>query len=149
MTRIRLTAGRQSLGRSALAAFFLLVMPAVAVPADQFPFDQELVLDVAPMRPVKRVPILTVTPDGNATIDLWCKSAAARVQLSDSAVKIEAGPLPEALPQYMSEGQCTPERLQADADLLAALTQVTAWRKQGSKIVLIGPAALTFRPSDH
>jgi hypothetical protein len=49
----------------------------------------------------------------------------------------------------MSDGQCTPERMQADADTLAALAQVTAWRRQGRLIVLLGPTPLKFRPSDH
>jgi hypothetical protein len=49
----------------------------------------------------------------------------------------------------MSDGQCTPERMQADADTLAALTQVTAWQRRGQSIELLGPSTLTFRPSDH
>jgi heat shock protein HslJ len=107
------------------------------------------VLDAAPMRPAKRVPILSVMPDGSASIDLWCKTVTARVELSDAAIKIEPGPLPEGLPEMMSEGQCTPQRLGADADMLAALAQMTAWRMQGSALVLEGPKTLKFRPSDH
>jgi hypothetical protein len=73
----------------------------------------------------------------------------AKAQVDGEVIHIEAGPLPDALPQYMSDGQCTPERMQADADTLAALTQVTAWRRRGDLIVLLGPMTLTFRPSDH
>ncbi len=156
MTFIRLLAGRQIsfcrakvIIRGGLAALLLLLASALARPADGFPFDQELVLDAAPMRPAKRVPILIVAPDGNAIIDLWCKSITARVELSDATIKIEPGSLPEALPEMMGDGQCTPARMQADEDMLAALAQVTSWRKQGSALVLVGPQTLKFRPSDH
>lgn len=106
-------------------------------------------LDAAPMPPLKRVPVLNVGADGGATIFLWCQTVRGRVQLSDSAIRIETGPLPDGLPQYMSEGQCTSERMQADLATLSALTQVTGWRRQGQALVLTGPTTLTFRPSDH
>jgi hypothetical protein len=74
---------------------------------------------------------------------------SARLEMSDAAMKIEAGPLPEALPEMMSAGQCTPERIKADEELLADLTQVTGWRRQGEGILLEGPRTLKFRASDH
>ena len=140
---------RDILVRGTGAAVLFLLACGAAAPADQFPFDQELVLDVEPMRPVKRVPILTVAPGGSATIDLWCKTVPARVEISDAAIKIEPGPLPEGLPEMMSAGQCTPERMQADEELLGALIQVTGWRREGDGIVLEGPKTLKFRSSDH
>ena len=127
----------------------LLLDAGLGRAADRFPFDRELLLDVAPMPPVKHVPILNVSQRGNATVDLWCKTVAARVTLADSDIHIETAPLPETLPPYMIDGQCTPKRMQADADTLAALAQVTAWRRQGQAIVLLGPTQLKFRPSDH
>jgi heat shock protein HslJ len=117
--------------------------------ATPFPFDQELVLDAAPIRPAKRMPVLNVEPNGDARIDLWCKTVSAHVELSDDVIKIESAPLPEALPEMMGNGQCTPERMQADQDLLAALAQVTEWRLQGGALDLAGPTPLKFRPSDH
>ncbi len=120
--------------------------------ADSFPFDQELVLDAAPMRPAKRMPVLTVSEDGRAKVDLWCRSVPARVQVADSAIRIETAPLPEALPQYMSAGQCSERRVQADADMLAALAQVTQWQRRGDGVVLNGPndpKPMRFRPSSH
>jgi heat shock protein HslJ len=156
MTFIRLTAGRQIsfccakvIARGVLGTLLLLLASGISVAADQFPFDQELLLEAAPMRPAKRMPILTVAPDGNATIDLWCKTVPARVEITDATIKIEPGPLPEGLPEMMSGGQCTPARMQADDDMLAALAQVTAWRKEGPALVLVGPKTLKFRPSDH
>lgn len=132
-----------------LIAGLLVLVSTSAWTADQFPFDQELVLDAAPMRPAKRMPVLNVEPNGNAKVDLWCKTVTAHLELSDAAIKIESEPLPEALPEMMGNGQCSPERMQADQDLLAALTQVTEWRLQGGALVLNGPTPLKFRPSDH
>ena len=121
-----------------------------AVSADGgFPFNQDLLLDAAPLRPAKRVPIINVAPDGRATIDLWCKTVPGRVAVEGNAIRIDAPPLPDALPPYMAAGQCTPERMQADHDVLGALVQATAWQRRGNTIVLGGVAPLRFRVSDH
>ena len=132
-----------------LAAVLLLLTCGARAPGELFPFDQEFLLDAEPMRPGKRMPILTIKPNGDARIDLWCRTVPARVEISDAAIKIDSGPLPEGLPEMMSAGQCTPERIQADDELLGALIQVTGWRRQGDGIVLEGPKTLKFRPSDH
>jgi heat shock protein HslJ len=141
-----LNAGRQIFACAALA---VIMSSGLATAADRFPFDQELLLDAAPMRPAKRMPMLTVEPNGNAKIDLWCRTVPARVEISDATIKIEAGPLPEDLPAIQSAGQCTPERMQADEEMLAALVQVTGWRRQGEGVVLEGSRELKFRASDH
>jgi heat shock protein HslJ len=117
--------------------------------ADQFPFDRELLLDAAPMRPAKRVPILTVAANGDATIDLWCKTVSARVELADATIKIEPGALPEALPAMMGADQCTPQRMRADEDMLATLAQMTTWRHQDGALVLDGPKTLKFRAATN
>ena len=155
----RLNAGRRAVAKVATVALVACaVMSGVSGlsgPAQaqaEFPYDQVLLLDVAPMRPLKRVPILTVAADGSATVELWCRTAAARVQISDNAIKIETAPLPEALPQYMSEGQCSDARVQADTETLEALTQVSEWRRQGDGVVLNGPNSpkpMRFRASSH
>ena len=59
MRVIHLNAGRQIFACAALA---IILSSGLATAADQFPFDQELLLDAAPMRPAKRMPILTVEP---------------------------------------------------------------------------------------
>jgi len=120
-----------------------------ALAADEFPFDRELLLDAAPMKPGKRMPILNVAPNGNATIGLWCKTVTARVEISDAAIKIEPGPLPDALPAMMGNGQCTPERMQADQDLLAAFAQTTGWHMQGTTLLLDGVKPLKLRPASN
>lgn len=149
MRFIRLIAGRPIIVCGIFAAGLLVFASGPGSPADLFPFDQELLLDAAPMRPAKRMPILTVAPNGDATIDLWCRTVPGCVELSDAGIRIEPGPLPDALPAMMSDGQCTPGRMQADEEMLAALAQVSEWRKQGSAVVLVGPKTMKFRPSDH
>ena len=149
MTFTCLIAGQPIIACAAFAAGLLLLTSGPGHAADQFPFDQELVLDAAPMRPAKRVPIVTVAPDGKASIDLWCKSVGGKVEFAVMAIKIETDPLPEALPDMMSDGQCTPQRLQADQDLLAALAQVTSWRMQDGALVLVGAKPLKFRPASN
>lgn len=148
MTSLRPFLGGLRLVRNVVLAA-LLLSPVVATAADEFPFDQELILEAKRIGNVKRLPILTVEPNGNAVIDLWCRTVPGRVQVTDSAIKIEAAPLPEELPSMMVTGQCSPERMQADQDLLAALAQATEWRRQGGAVVLDGPAALRFRASSH
>ncbi len=141
-------------GRGPIFGFFVAVAVSalwsgVCLAAGPFPFDQEMLLDVAPMPPVKRVPVMTVTADGEATIDLWCKTVTARVTVTGAAIRIEPGPLPEGLPRYMSDGQCTPERMQADADTLTALAQVTVWRLRGDTVLFSGVTPLRFVLSSH
>jgi len=140
---------RHAVVRGAVAAILILSACRAGVAADAFPFDRELILDAAPMRPGKRMPILAVESNGNARIDLWCRTMPARVEISDAAIKIEAGPLPEDMPTMQSAGQCTPERVQADEEFLATLMQLTSWRLAGDGIVLEGPKILKFRASDH
>ena len=135
-------------GGAAVVLLFLLLCGA-AIAAEPFPFDRELMLDAAPMRPGKRMPILTVEANGNARIDLWCKTISARVEISDTAMKIEAAPLPEELPAMQSAGQCTPERIKADEEMLASLVQVTGWRPEDDAIVLTGPVTIKFRPATN
>lgn len=154
MDCLRLSAGRRAVV-NAVALALMICSAAIGGPAQaqaEFPYDRVMLLDVAPMRPLKRVPILTVQENGSATIELWCRTGNARVQISGSTIGFEIAPLPEALPQYMSEGQCSDARMQADAEMLAALAQVTEWRRQGDGIVLNGPNApkpMRFRASSH
>ena len=154
MNRSNMTAGRLTVSSIAKIAVGLLMGAAVllsgpARAAEEFPFDRVLLLDVAPMRPLKRVPILTVQENGSATVELWCRTANARVAISGEAIKIETAPLPEALPLYMSSGQCSDARVQADNEMLEALTQVTEWRRRGDGVVLIGATQMPFRASSH
>src|SRR5215470_10240475 len=109
------------------AAILVLLTCCAGTAAEPFPFDQELLLDATPMRPGKRMPLLTVEPNGNAKIDLWCRTVPARIEISEAVMKIAAESLPDGQPEMMSAGQCTAERMAADVTLLAALSQITSW----------------------
>ena len=135
--------------RGFVVAIAILLACGADIAAETFPFDQELLLDATPMRPGKRMPVLLVEPNGNSRIDLWCRTVIARIEISDAAMKIEASPLPESAPEMMSAGQCTPERMQADEELLSTLTQVTGWRRENAGVQLVGPKTLNFHASDH
>ena len=73
----------------------------------------------------------------------------ARVEISEAEMKIEAGPLPQELPAMQSAGQCTPERIQADEQMLAALAQVSNWRWQDGAILLVGPTTMKFHSATN
>ena len=134
---------------AALSALLTLLASAASFAAVEFPYDRELVLDAERLGRVKRMPMLIVSPNGTATLKLWCKDVPARVQISGNDIRIEPGTLPDALPMYMSDGQCSPERMQADTDMLATLSEMNTWQPQSGGVLLAGAATLEFRPSDH
>jgi hypothetical protein len=140
---------REVLRRGIGAVLLLLAICGAGIAAEPFPFDRELMLDAAPIRPGKRMPILTVEANGNARVDLWCRTVPAHVEIADASMKIEVGPLPEELPPVQSAGQCTPERIKADEEMLASIVQVTEWRREDDAIVLVGPATMKFRPTTN
>jgi len=49
------------------------------------------------------------------------------------------------VPGDLRSPQCEPERQSRDENLLAALTQVTNWRRNGELIELLGATPLRFR----
>ena len=121
-----------------LIAVVLLGQLGLARAAENaFPFGTELMLDVEPLYGSKRIPMIEIQDDGTAAIDLWCASAHASATVGESSITIVAEPAEPA--------QCTPERLSGDETLLAALSQVTNWRRDGDVIELIGPTTLRFR----
>jgi heat shock protein HslJ len=106
-----------------------------------FPYDSELLLDVKPMKGSKRIPMLDVGPKGEASIDLWCNTVKAQIVVADDTVTILAGP--------KTEFQCAPDRMREDDALLAALLQVTKWRRDGDVLTLQGVRTMRFRFSTH
>jgi hypothetical protein len=113
-----------------------LALPAAAS-EPSFPFDRELMLDVAPMRGSKRVPIIEIDANGAASIDLWCASLRGQASVSDDSISIVPGPIQPA--------QCSADRQSGDENLLAELTQVTTWKRTGNMIELRGATTLRFR----
>jgi hypothetical protein len=120
-----------------LVVLISVVAMTPAVAGDSFPFDTTLMLDAAPMRGSKRIPMLEIAENGAASIDLWCASARAQAVIVDNAISIALGDLQNA--------QCEPERQSRDAELMAALTQVTNWRRHGEVVELLGVVPLRFR----
>jgi META domain len=121
-----------------LVAVLLLGPLGLARAADSaFPFGTELMLDVEPLYGSKRIPMLQIEDDGTAAIDLWCASVHASATVGENSITIVAEPA--------EPGQCTAERQSGDQTLLAALSQVTNWRRDGDVIELIGPTTLRFR----
>ncbi len=112
------------------------IWPAIAS-EQAFPFDRELMLDVAPMRGSKRVPILQIGENGAVSIDLWCARARAEANVGQGSISI--------VPGEVQPAQCAPERQSGDQNLLAALAQVTNWRRRGDVIELLGATTLRFR----
>jgi len=119
-----------------LAAVFAPAWAADAVDGG-FPFERDLMLDAAPMRGSKRVPMLQIEENGAASIDLWCASVRAQATVGDGTISI--------VPESPQPAQCTPERQSGDDNLLAALSQVTTWKRRGDVIELFGATPLRFR----
>jgi heat shock protein HslJ len=120
----------------AVLGLAMLVGPMPAQ-ADGFPFGRELLLDAAPMRGSKKVPLLDIGEAGTAEIELWCNSVKAQLVVAGDTITLING--------ETSARQCPPDRARAGEALLAALTDVTGWRMERSALVLTGGRTLRFR----
>jgi heat shock protein HslJ len=109
--------------------------------AAEFPFERELLLDAKPLPGSKRVPMLEITRDGRAVIDLWCRSGEGRVKIEDDRIELTLG--------AMREEGCTPERTQRDEALGAALGRIVNWSVEDDVLVLSGPTELRYTLSSH
>jgi heat shock protein HslJ len=123
-----------------LAAGVAAMLAATAAAAE-FPFERELLLEAKPLPGSKRVPMLEILREGRAMIDLWCKSGDGRVEISGDTIKITI--------EAMKLESCTPERMERDEALAAALAAVTQWRMEDDVLVLIGPTELRYALSSH
>lgn len=132
MNRMR----RRTAGLLACVALVAAIMPAAASDT-AFPFGSELVLDAAPLPGGKRVPTIEIDEDGDTAFNLWCARVSGSARVTDDAITI--------VPTKTLTAQCTPEQLTQDAALLAALSQVTNWRRNGDVIDLLGATPLRFR----
>jgi hypothetical protein len=130
--------GKMKMRRACLlfCVFVSSLLPAAASER-AFPFDRELMLDVAPMPGSKRVPILEIDANGAASIDLWCASTRGQANVGEDSISIVPGPTQPV--------QCAPDRQSGDENLLAALAQVTNWKREGNVIELRGATTLRFR----
>ena len=124
-------------GAGCVVALVLVIGAPAAQAQSEFPYDRDLVLDARPMSGGKRVPVLAIESNGRAQIDLWCKRGAGQAAISGDAITITPG--------AMTDEPCTPERAQADDEMLAALAQVTGWSARGDMVTLTGARPLRFR----
>ncbi len=122
-------------------AFVLGLLLSSAAQAQDFPYDRDLVLDARPMRGGKRVPVLSIDARGQAQIDLWCKRGTGQAVIAGDTITI--------IVREMADAACTPERAQADEQLIVALSQVTTWSLRGDVVTFIGVAPLRFRTASH
>jgi hypothetical protein len=118
-----------------------MMLGTTTVLAAEFPFERELLLEAKPLPGSKRVPMLEITRDGRAIVDLWCRSGEARVKIEDDMIELRLGP--------MREEGCTPERTQRDEALAAALGKVMNWSMEDDVLVLNGPTELRYTLSSH
>ena len=120
-----------------LALWVLVGLPGASPAQDRFPFDSELILDVAPMRGSKRIPNMDVAANGSIAMEMWCNRIEGQFVVAADTVTVLTG--------RATQRQCPPERAQGDEQLLAALAQVTSWRRRGDTLELIGLRTLRFK----
>lgn len=122
-------------------AFVVALLVAPAAQAQDFPYSRDLMLDARPMRGGKRMPVLSVDPGGAAQIDLWCKRGQGQAVIAADTITI--------IVRNMTDDACTPERAQADEQLILALSQVTTWSLRGDVVTFNGGATLRFRAASN
>ena len=81
--------------------------------AGDFPYDQELILDAAPMRGSKRIPNMDIAANGTMALEMWCSRVDGQVVVAADTITVIAG--------APADRQCPADRARADTELLAAL----------------------------
>jgi hypothetical protein len=120
-----------------LALLVFFAMPCSARAGEPFPFGTELMLDTTPESGSKRLPMIQIEDDGSAAIDLWCGSVRAQATVGDDgAIAI--------MPGERNNGQCTPDRIAGDDDLLDMIAHMTKWQWKADMIELSGDVTMRF-----
>src|SRR5580698_2804922 len=126
--------------RQAAAVVVVLAVSFPAIPAHadgEFPFGFEMTLESAPQPGSKRMPTLEVGDNGEATLDLWCKSGKGQFSVAGNTVIFMPGP--------MQDRGCTPDRAAIDDDVLATLGEAGTWKRQGDMVSFLGTKSVRFR----
>jgi hypothetical protein len=105
--------------------------------ADDFPFGFEMTLETRPQPGTKRMPTLEIGDNGEATLDLWCKSGKGQFSVAGNTVVFVPGP--------MQDNGCSPDRAAADDDVIATLTEAANWKRQGDEVSFVGTKSVRFR----
>jgi len=103
---------------------------------DGFPFGMEMTLDAARQPGSKRIPDLEIGDHGEVILELWCKGGKGQFSVAGNTVIF--------VPGQVENRDCPPARALADDELLAALGEVSTWRRQGDAVSFIGPRTLHF-----
>jgi len=77
--------------RLSLALCVLIGLPGVAAAQDQFPFESELILDVAPMRGSKKILNLDVDAKGGIAMEMWCNRVEGQFVVAADTVTVLTG----------------------------------------------------------
>ena len=124
--------------RLAAAATFAAALPAFPAASEEgFPFGFEMTLDALPQAGSKRIPTLEIGDNGEAKLDLWCKSGTGQFSVAGNTVIF--------VPGQLQDRGCLPARAQADDELVASLSEATTWRRRGDSISFTGTKSLRFR----
>ena len=126
------------LRQAAVAATFAIAgLAACPAGADEgFPFGFEMTLDTLPQAGSKRIPTLEIGDNGEAKLDLWCKTGTGQFSVAGNTVIF--------VPGQLQDRDCPPARAQADDDFVAALSEATTWRRRGDQVLFAGTRSLRF-----
>ena len=119
------------------AALLAMACCGPAIAADEFPFGFEMTLDAARQPGSKRLPTLDIGDAGETRVELWCRGGTGQFSVAGNTVIFVLG--------AMEARACSPAQTQADDELVAALSEVTTWKRQGDVVSLIGAKPLRFR----
>lgn len=101
-----------------------------------FPFGSELMLDGKTTRGHKRLPTIAIEQDGAAAIDLWCGSVRAQASVGTGTIAFSS--------VTRDNGQCDPDRIAGDDDLLDTLLHMTNWKRRGDVVEFSGATTLRY-----
>jgi heat shock protein HslJ len=121
----------------AISSLFAAVAGVAPAQAQEFPFGLEMTLDGARMPGSKRIPSLEIGDNGEVVLELWCKGGKGQFSVAGNTIIF--------VPGAMESRSCPPDRAQADDELIAALSDVATWRRQGDFVMLMGSKQLRFR----
>jgi heat shock protein HslJ len=93
------------------------------------------------MAGARRLPTLEIGENGEAQLDLWCKSGRGQFSVAGDTVIF--------MPGAMTDGSCTPALAQADDALIADLGTAGNWKRQGDAVSFIGTTTLRFRVNSN
>ena len=125
---------------SRVAGVALILLASVAGQAraeSSFPFGMEMTLIVPPQPGSKRIPNLEIGDAGEVVLELWCKGGKGQFSVAGNTVIF--------VPGALEDRACPPARAQADDELVAALSEATAWSRQGDFVSFVGTKTLKFR----